>query len=242
MSEITIENSTERDELKELLDSVPDHLRDDHVALIFHCKYSYRDRLKSLNAAQQQNVASELKRVENLRSSFTTHVENARLVQSIKFSRMAWRSHAKARCHGEMTRIKKFLDKDKSEPNDRHRRDLKTLQEVGTWTAIIDPIHSNTPVKDDEYYSTTYEITLRRNLGTLSYNTYDLDKYPLHEVLYKKENNPQSTYGAMQEKYNSILLFSGKHVAYRPGITWNHLETPGSNSVFVRLTNNLYVI
>jgi hypothetical protein len=67
MSKITIDNSTELDELKELLDSVPDRLRDDPVALIFHCKYSYRDRLKeSFNAAQQQNVESELKRVENL--------------------------------------------------------------------------------------------------------------------------------------------------------------------------------
>jgi len=32
------------------------------------------------------------------------------------------------------------------------------------------------------------------------------------------------------------------YVAYRPRITWNHLETPGSNSVFVRLINNLYII
>jgi hypothetical protein len=193
MSEITIDNSTERDELTDLLESVPDHLRNDPVALIFRCKYSYRDRLKeSFNATQQQEVESELKRVEKLRSSFATHVENADLVQSMKFSRRAWRSHAKARCRDEMARIKKLLDKDKSKPNDRYRRDLKTLQEVGTWTtAIIDPIHSDTPVEEEEDYGlTTYKITLRKNLGTLSYNTYDLDEYPLHEVLYKKENNP----------------------------------------------------
>jgi hypothetical protein len=108
MSEITIDDSTERDVLKDWLESVPDHLRDDPVALIFRCKYSYRDRLKeSFNATQQQKVESELKRIEKLRWSFATCVENADLVQSI--SRRAWRSHAKARCCDEMARIKKLL-------------------------------------------------------------------------------------------------------------------------------------
>jgi hypothetical protein len=184
---------------KGLLDNTPEDLQDNPLILYFRCEYNSRDEVKQLfSPAERKKIDLELERIEKLRSAFTQIVENNLLVQSMSRSRMAWRRHAKELCssEAEKKKVNARLKEAPAASKPRHRGHLGLLQRVSSWRISADPLRPNTSLEEDRGYGfVVYKITLKRNdkpqgSRTSSFNKYSLDTHPVHDILYKKEDNP----------------------------------------------------
>jgi hypothetical protein len=186
---------------KDLLDSTPEYLQDNPLILYFRCKYDYRDTLKEMfSGVERDKIDLELERIEKLRSVFGQNVKNGPLVQNMSRSKMEWRRHAKGICGGkdEKEKLKTRLKEPGCplESKKRYREYLGLLERVKDWVISPDPLRPNTSLEEDKGYGfVVQKITLKRNpdaqgSSASSFNEYRLDTYPVHDVLYTKDNNP----------------------------------------------------
>jgi len=187
------------EDFKDLIDGTPEDLRDIPLILYLRCKYDLRDKLKKIfSPADRTRIDLELERVDKLRSTFARPVENNILVQSMTISRRVWRDHAKNLCRGnsEKEKVEKALLKENLTEEQIQRYRTYTgpdglLERVRNWTTTADPVRPSTSPKEDKGYGFVVQrITLKRNDGISSFGEYVLKTYPVHDVLYDKDNNP----------------------------------------------------
>lgn len=188
------------EEFEGLLAGTPEDLQDNALILYFRCRYDDRERLKQIfNDAERSRIDLELERIEKLRSAFAQRVENNPLVQSMTRSRISWRRYAKEKCASkvEKEKVKSLLrGAQNQELKQRYREHASLLQRVEKWTITPDPVRPNTSLEEDKGYGfMVQKIILKRiqefpGSGISSFGKYHLDTHQVHDVLYKKENNP----------------------------------------------------
>jgi hypothetical protein len=186
--------------LLEGTDRTPEELQDDSLILYFRCKYGQREKLKQFfSEAERIRIELELERIDKLRSTFAQHVENGPLVQSMTVSKKFWRTHAKELCrtNSEKNEVKRLSrEATTEETRQRYRDHLSLLQRVGEWTISADPVRPSTSLEEDKGYGfIAPRITLKKSQGSQgsgasSFGEYVLKSYPVHNILFDKNENP----------------------------------------------------
>jgi hypothetical protein len=180
-------------------DRTPEELQDNPLILYFRCKYGQRDALKqTFSQAERTRIELELERIDKLRSTFAQHVENNPLIQSMTVSRRFWRAYAKKLCRteSEKQKVERLSREAPTEKRQRYHNYLGLLQRVGDWTISADPVRPSTSLEEDKGYGFVVpKITLKRNQGSQgsgssAFGEYFLKSYPVHDVLFDKDNNP----------------------------------------------------
>jgi hypothetical protein len=180
-------------------DRTPEELQDDSLILYFRCKYGQRETLKQLfSEAERIRIELELERIDKLRSTFAQYVENSPPVQSMTVSRRFWRTHARKLCrtNSEKEEVERLSREAPTETRQRYRDYLSLLQRVGDWTISEDPVRPNTSLGEDKGYGfIAPRITLKKSQGSQgsdssSFGEYVLKSYPVHNILYDKNENP----------------------------------------------------
>jgi hypothetical protein len=187
---------------RDLLDSTPEHLRDNPLVLFFRCKYNDRDQLmNTFCTVAQESIEIELRNIDQSRSRLTQDDESLGLAKGLSHSRNVWRAFAKSRCSVEKQRVRRLaegaLSHSKSEGYFRDA--LRILDKVEDWKDVINPPQPDGRPglgndKGDGFLVHRVVLKKRNPSGqgpiSSSYDDCNLKSYPLEDVLYEKGNNP----------------------------------------------------